>query len=188
MPTTLIIPGLDGSTAGHWQQLWLDHDPDATRVSFTDLGDPVPAAMEMELISAILDHPGAILVGHSLGAILIARVLTKWPQLDVGAALLVAPADPVDHPRIYRFDPISELPLGVPAIVVASQNDPVMRLPRAKALARYWKAGFIDLGMVGHINLASGFGPWPAGLTLRDELIGRAAVPQIGRSRSRALG
>ena len=148
-------------------------------VEFTDLGDPVPAAMEMELISTILEHPGAILFGHSLGAILIARVLAEWPQLDVAAALLVAPADPKDHPRIYRFDPISEMPLGVPATVVASQNDPLMSLSRAKSLARHWKAGFIDLGMAGHINLASGYGAWPAGLMLRDDLIGRSGVLQV---------
>lgn len=178
MTTTLLVPGLDGSTGGHWQQWWHENDPDSVMVEFTDLGDPVPAALEVELISAILEHPGAILVGHSLGAILIARVLAEWPQLDVAAALLVAPADPKDHPRIYRFDPITEMPLGVPATVVASQNDPLMTLARAKALARYWQAGFMDLGMAGHINLASGFGPWPAGLMLRDDLIGRANAPQ----------
>ena len=86
--------------------------------------------------------------------------------------------NPRDHPRLYRFDPISELPLGVPATVVASRNDPLMRLARARSLAKHWRAGFIDLGAAGHVNLASGFGPWPAGLMLRDDLIRRAAVPQ----------
>lgn len=183
MTTTLLVPGLDGSSEGHWQQWWRANDPGSHLVPFTDLGDPVPAAMEMELIARILEHPGAILVGHSLGAILIARVLAEWPQLDVSGALLVAPAEPRDHPRIYRFDPIPELPLGVPATVVASQNDPLMSLSRAKSLARHWRAGFIDLGRAGHINLASGFGPWPAGLMLRDDLLGRAMVPpeQEGR-------
>ena len=94
MTTTLLVPGLDGSSGGHWQQWWQANDPKAFMVEFTDLGAPVPAAMEMELISAILEHPGAILVGHSLGAILIARALAEWRQLDVAAALLVAPADP----------------------------------------------------------------------------------------------
>lgn len=173
MTTTLLVPGLDGSTEGHWQQWWLDHDPEAVMVGFTDLGDPVPAAMEVELNSAILAHPGAILVGHSLGAILIARVLAEWPQLDVAGALLVAPADPVDHRRIYRFAPVSERPLGVTATVVYSRNDPLMRADRARDLARAWKAGHFDLGEAGHINLAAGYGPWPLGLQLRDALVGR---------------
>jgi predicted alpha/beta hydrolase family esterase len=173
MITTLLVPGLDGSTGGHWQQWWNETDPSAKMVSFTDLGDPVPSAMEMELVSAILEHPGCILVGHSLGAILIARILDEWPQLDVAGALLVAPAEPKDHPRIHRFDPIRERPLGVPSIAVISQNDPLMGHARAKQLARSWKAGLIDLGMAGHINLASGFGPWPLGLELRDDLLAR---------------
>ena len=173
MITTLLVPGLDGSTGGHWQQWWLDRDPEAAMVHFTDLGDPVPAAMEVELIEAILENPGCILVGHSLGAILIARVLAEWPQLDVAGAMLVAPADPMEHKRLYRFNPISEVPLGVPATAVISQNDPLMSHAKAKGLAKSWKAGVVDLGQVGHINLASGFGPWPLGLQLRDALLGR---------------
>ena len=78
------------------------------------------------------------------------------------------------------------MPLGVPATVVASQNDPLMSIARAKSLAKHWKAGFIDLGMVGHINLASGYGAWPAGLMLRDDLIGRSGVPQVASSQYHA--
>ena len=178
MITTLLVPGLDGSTDGHWQQWWLENDAESAMVGFTDLGDPVPAAMEVEVIEAILAHPGCILVGHSLGAILIPRVLAQWPQLDVAGVLLVAPADPAHHTRLHRFHSISEEPLALPATAVISQNDPVMDHARAKALAKSWKAGLVDLGQVGHINLASGFGPWPLGLQLRDALLGR----QVERS------
>jgi uncharacterized protein len=190
MVKTLLVPGLDGSTGGHWQQWWHDTDPQAVMVEFTDLGDPVPGAMEVELISAILNHPDAILVGHSLGAILIARVLAEWPQLSVAGALLVAPADPVDHPRLYRFNPISERALGVPATVVISQNDPLMNHARAKDLARGWKAKVIDMGLAGHINLAAGYGPWPMGFDLRDDLIRRGqavARPVSGSGLTAAL-
>lgn len=173
MITTLLVPGLDGSTGGHWQQWWMENDGESAMVTFTDLGDPVPAAMDVELIAAILDNPGCVLIGHSLGAILIARVLAEWPQLDVAGAMLVAPADPLQHTRLYRFNPISQVALGVPATAVISQNDPVMDHAKAKALAKSWKAGVVDLGQAGHINLASGFGPWPLGLQLRDALLGR---------------
>jgi predicted alpha/beta hydrolase family esterase len=176
MITTLLVPGLDGSTDGHWQQWWLQQDDAASMVSFTDLGDPVPAAMEVELISAILAHPGCILVGHSLGAILIARVLTGWPGLNVAGALLVAPADTRNHKRIYRFDPIRSHPLPVPATLVISQNDPLMGHARAVELGKAWGAAVVDLGMAGHINLASGFGAWPLGLQLRDALLARSAA------------
>jgi predicted alpha/beta hydrolase family esterase len=171
--TTLIIPGLDGSREGHWQQWWLDNDPTSRLVRLTELHNPVPEAWELELVSEILDHPNATLVGHSLGAVLITRVLTKWPHLDVKAALLVAPAEDASHPRAKPFTPLPELPLGRPATVVASQNDPWMTHTRARTLAGRWQARFVDLGLAGHINLEAGFGPWPLGFALRDELAER---------------
>lgn len=171
--TTLIIPGLDGSREGHWQQWWLDNDPTSQPVHLTELHNPVPEAWELELVSAILDHPNATLVGHSLGAVLITRVLTKWPHLNVKAALLVAPAEDPSHPRAKPFTPLPELPLGIPATVVASQNDPWMSHTRARKIAGSWQARFVDLGLAGHINLESGFGPWPLGFALRDELAER---------------
>ena len=172
--TTLIIPGLDGSREGHWQQWWLDNDPTSRPVHLTELNNPVPAAWEMELVSAILDNPGAVLVAHSLGAVLVARVLTQWPHLDVKAALLVAPAEDPSHPRAKPFTPLPEKPLGRPVTVVASRNDPWMIPSRSRNLAALWQARFVDLGMAGHINIESGFGPWPLGLALRDELLQRA--------------
>ncbi|MDZ4093976.1 MAG: alpha/beta hydrolase, partial [Paracoccaceae bacterium] len=99
MITTLIIPGLDGSDAPHWQHWWAATDPTALMIDLTDASNPVPDVWEIEVAGAILTHPGAILVGHSLGATLIARLLSKWPQLQVAGALLVAPAEPRRSPR-----------------------------------------------------------------------------------------
>lgn len=92
MTKTLIVPGLDGSPAPHWQDWWAATDPKALMVDLPDPDRPVPAVWEIELASMILRHPDSILVGHSLGAVLIARLLATWPHLRVRAALLVAPA------------------------------------------------------------------------------------------------
>lgn len=173
--TTLIIPGLDGSREGHWQQWWLDNDPTSQPVHLSELHHPVPEEWEQELLSAIMDNPGATLVGHSLGAVLVARVLTRWPYLDVKAALLVAPAEDPGHPRAKPFTPLPELALQVPTTLVASQNDPWMSQTRARKLASLWRSRFVDVGMAGHVNIESGFGPWPLGFALRDELHDRAA-------------
>jgi predicted alpha/beta hydrolase family esterase len=170
MAKTLIIPGLDGSPAPHWQHWWAATDPTALIVDQADWSVPRPEAWEAEVAGAILHHPGSILVGHSLGAILIARLLSKWPQLDVSGVLLVAPADPALSSRLTNFLPLPDGPLGVPARVVASRNDPWMSFGRASALARLWQAEIVDLGFAGHINIASGYGPWPGGLRLRDEV------------------
>jgi len=176
MTKTLIVPGLDGSPAPHWQHWWAATDPSALMVDLSDPSQPRPAVWEAELASTILHHPDCVLVGHSLGAVLISRILTKWPQLKVRAAMLVAPAETAGSERIGRFGPIVERPLGVPALVVASRNDPWMRYSRATSLARSWGAELVDMGMAGHINVASGFGPWLGGKWLRDELLGDSAV------------
>lgn len=83
MTKTLIVPGLDGSPAPHWQHWWAATDPTALMVDLSDPSRPVPAIWEIELASMILRHPDSLLVGHSLGAVLFARLLTNWPHLRV---------------------------------------------------------------------------------------------------------
>ena len=178
MTKTLIVPGLDGSPAPHWQHWWAATDPRALMVDLSDPAKPLPAVWEAELASTILHHPDCVLVGHSLGAVLVARLLTKWPQLKVRAAMLVAPAETAGSDRIGRFGPIPERPLGVPSLVVASRNDPWMRYSRAGSLAQSWGAELVDMGFAGHINVASGFGPWLGGKWLRDELLADSDLPQ----------
>lgn len=171
MSKTLIVPGLDGSPDPHWQHWWAATDPKALMVDLADPGRPVPAVWEIELASMILRHPDCVLVGHSLGVVLIARILARWPQLKVRAALLVAPAETRGSDRIGHFGPIPELRMDIPTTVVASRNDPWMSFGRAAHLARAWGSDLVDLGAAGHINVASGFGPWARGKALRDELI-----------------
>lgn len=187
MPKTLILPGLDGSPAPHWQHWWATIDPSALTVEQYDWSNPTPEAWETELAGAILNHPGCILVGHSLGAILAARILTRWPQLRVSAALLVAPANPETSQRLAAFAGLPDCPLGVPATVVASRNDPWMGFAQSSALATTWRADLVDLGFAGHINSASGYGPWPAALALRDALAARAQQHRPSRDQQRAI-
>jgi predicted alpha/beta hydrolase family esterase len=177
MPKTLILPGLDGSPAPHWQHWWAATDPSALIVEQHDWANPTHEAWEAELAGAILTHPGCILVGHSLGAVLAARILTRWPQLKVSAALLVAPANPDYSRRLSSFAGLPDQPLGVPATLVASRNDPWMSFTQSSQLAHVWGADLVDLGFAGHINVASGFGPWPAALSLRNDLAERAGLP-----------
>lgn len=175
MTKTLIVPGLDGSQAPHWQDWWAKTDPTALMVELSDPSRPQPEVWETELGGMILRHPGCVVVAHSLGAVLTARLLHKWPQLRVRAALLVAPAETSVSERINAFHPIAERPLGVRATVVGSRNDPWMPLSRAKSLAHSFQADFVDLGFAGHINVSSGFGPWAYGKDLRNDLLWRSS-------------
>jgi predicted alpha/beta hydrolase family esterase len=179
MTKTLIVPGLDGSPAPHWQHWWAATDPQALMIDLSDPGRPVPAVWEIELASMILLHPDSILVGHSLGAVLIARLLATWPHLRVRAALLVAPAETKGNNGIGQFGAIPELRLDMPTKVVASRNDPWMGFDRASHLAKAWGSDLIDLGHAGHINVASGFGPWEKGKAMRDNLIAATTAPRL---------
>ncbi|AGT08302.1 RBBP9/YdeN family alpha/beta hydrolase [Paracoccus aminophilus] len=180
MTRTLLVPGLEGSPAPHWQHWWALTDPRAITVDLSDPGSPDPIIWEAELAGQILQHPDSVLVGHSLGAVLITRILAKWPQLRVRAAMLVAPADPAEHSRIGGFAPVAEHALSVPAMVIASRNDPWMGFERLRQLSRAWRADFVDLGDAGHINSEAGYGPWPQGKALRDELLARSATDPDG--------
>lgn len=183
---TLILPGWQGSGPEHWQAHWLDLMDRTVLVrqrdwDHPDLGDWLDAAIE-----AIERHPNPILVGHSLGAILIAHLASRHPDLPIAGALLVAPAD-VDNqadrvPALASFAPIPTGPFGFPAIVVGSRNDPWMPSARARILARMWEAEYVDAGRAGHINGAADLGAWPEGQSLLARLT--AGV----RNRSLALG
>lgn len=170
-PKTLIVPGLDGSPAPHWQDWWARTDPNAMMIEMPDPAKPVREVWQAALAAQVLRHPGSILVGHSLGAVTIAHLLTRWPGLRIRAALLVAPADPAGSDRTRRFGPLPRGRFDVPAIVVASRNDPWMSFDQSRDLADAWGADVYDIGMAGHVNTAAGFGPWAGGKALRDRLV-----------------
>lgn len=180
MRRTLIVPGLDASPAPHWQHWLAVHDPLALTVELSDPACPDPARWEEELAATVIHHPGAVLVCHSLGAVLTVKLLEQWPELPVGGLVLVAPADTLEHDRIAHFGAIPELALPVPSLVAASRNDPWMGFDRSRHLAEQWGSGFIDMGYAGHINTAAGFGPWAGVLSLRDRMR-RAADRQFQR-------
>jgi predicted alpha/beta hydrolase family esterase len=163
----LIVPGVHDSEPEHWQSLWEADIPDARRVVQDEWGNPDCDRWLARLAEEIERHPGAILVGHSLGSTLIAHLVQRRPDLPVGGTLLAAPSDPDLHrspiPGIATFAPLPLAPFPFPAIVVASRTDPYMSIERARVIANVWEATFVDAGEAGHINVASGHGPWPEG-------------------------
>lgn len=174
MTKTLIIPGLDGSPAPHWQAWWAATDPQAHLVDLPSPTAPIATLWETELAGMILRHPDSILVGHSLGAVLVVRLLNKWPQLRVRAALLVAPAEPSRDHRIANFGALPLARLDIPVTLAASRNDPWMSYAQSSELAQSLNAELIDMGHSGHINAAAGFGPWPQAKLLRNALLHRS--------------
>jgi predicted alpha/beta hydrolase family esterase len=188
----LIVPGLGGSGPEHWQTHWERAYPLAQRVEQADWNRPVRADWLSRLTQALRDAPGAILVGHSLGCALIAHLAWRRPDLAIGGALLVAPADVDDDDRIPRdvrdFAPMPLARLPFRAAVVASTNDPYMGLERARTLAKAWGTRFVNAGACGHINIAAGFGPWPDGEALLADLMRETGATASTSLRLRSAG
>ena len=114
------------------------------------------------------------------------------PQYDT-THVYVAPADVDASPAIPaslgNFAGVPRTILPFPSVLVASQNDPYITPDRARLFASAWGATLFDAGACGHINVASGFGPWPQGLQiLRDfaHTIQTAPAPESVSSHSNA--
>jgi len=85
---------------------------------------------------------------------------------------LVGPSDteaPTYPPGTLGFKPMPLNRLPFPSLVVASSDDFYVTLPRAQQFADAWGSRLVNIGNAGHINTASGFGTWPAGLELLQE-------------------
>ena len=173
MTPILIVPGYENSGPGHWQSLWEEEMPGAHRVEMPSWDHPVLGEWVAALDDAIADCGAPpILVGHSLGCIAIVHWAAEH-QREVHGALLAAPTD-VERPdvleRLRTFAPIPRCTLPFPAMVAASSDDPFMDLERARGFAKDWEADLVELGPCGHLNRASGHGPWLRGEVLLAEL------------------
>lgn len=171
----LIIPGLHGSHAGHWQHWWgQDHD-DAHIVQQADWSNPLESEWVEVVERAILNRPDSLIVAHSLGAILVAKLAKSGVAHHIAGALLVAPADitrtSLRHRRTYEFGAMPQDRLPFPMLVVASRDDPYMPLANLLTLAGFWGSRVHDMGAVGHINIESGFGRWTEGYNLAASII-----------------
>ncbi|MGB3335962.1 MAG: alpha/beta hydrolase [Devosia sp.] len=180
---TLIVPGLHGSDTGHWQSWWQADHGDAALVEQADWSNPNADSWLATLELAVIANPRAIVVAHSLGAVLTARLARSRVAPLVAGALLVAPADiertGALHGRSYEFGVIPKDRLPFPSILVMSHDDPYMPFDKAVALGRAWGSRVHDLGQAGHVNVASGFGRWPEGYALARSLIAGDGAQRI---------
>ncbi|RTL34263.1 MAG: serine hydrolase family protein [Rhodocyclaceae bacterium] len=170
-PTVVIVPGLRDHVAEHWQTLLTARLPKVRSVPPLEK-DKLSLAARVEALEETLagvDGP-VILVAHSGGVLIVAH-WAKSPRRPIQGALLATPPDfdtplPTGYPtqealRDNGWFPVPRTPLPFPSIVAASTNDPLGSIDRVEALAGDWDSRFVDIGAVGHLNPASGFGDWP---------------------------
>ncbi|NNG75766.1 alpha/beta hydrolase [Acinetobacter sp. ANC 4277] len=169
---TVIVPGVGGSEHAHWQS-WLQRQlMSCSRVQQKDWNTPVLQNWISEFVNTVAPIQGNMqIVAHSFGCLTTVAALAQHPELNqkIKNLILVAPANPArfgeagfardsqqDYQRYFH-----QLKIAVPTTFLMSENDPWLNFEDAKCLAKAWKLNPINLGQVGHINVASGFGPFP---------------------------
>jgi len=177
LTSVLLIPGLFNSGPEHWQSLWQTKHPEYLRVQQADWETPRCADWIQTLHQSILSvgKGPLVLAGHSLACATIAHYAAKHGDCEgrVAAAFLVAPSDveaPTYPPGSTGFDPMPLRNLPFRSVVAASTDDPYVTLERAEFFARSWGSRLIKIANAGHINAASGHGPWPEGEAWLEQL------------------
>jgi predicted alpha/beta hydrolase family esterase len=189
-PTVLIVPGLRDHVAEHWQTLLESRLRAAgTRVvRVPPMGrDNLECATRVEAIEYMAQAVDGdiVIVAHSGGCVMVAHWAQQTKRPILGA-LLATPPDferpmPEGYPTIEQLGaggwlPVPRDPLPFPSIVAASRNDPLGSYDRVATLALYWGSRLVDLGEVGHLNPASGYGPWPRA----EEFVRELSAPGTG--------
>lgn len=174
----VIVPGWRDSGPGHWQSLWAEALPSASRTTQDDWETPRRANWVASLAEQILAAPSPVVVAaHSLGCITVAHLPLAAAQ-RIRGALLVAPADPERRAVLQDFAPVPHARLPYRSILVASSDDPFCSVRLAGAYARAWGSEFVRLNGAGHINVESGHGDWPLGLALLQSLMAESTASQ----------
>ncbi|NCL72798.1 alpha/beta hydrolase [Rhodococcus sp. YH1] len=190
-PTVVIVPGLRDHVADHWQTLLSERLDDARTVPPLEHDKLDRAARVAALDTVLNDISGpVVLVAHSAGVM----TTVHWaqnPTRPIQGALLATPADlelplPAGYPSGEDLDrggwnPIPRRRLPFPSVVAASRNDPLACHRRVTGMAELWGSRLVDLGNVGHLNPAAGYGYWPRAEELLQELIEHTAASAAAR-------
>lgn len=179
--TVLIVPGLRDHVQAHWQTLLAAQLPKVHSVppmGREDL-DCAKRVQAIEAAMAAIDGP-VVLVAHSGGCVMVAHwAHTSKHAHHVEGALLATPPDfdqpmPEGYPALPELQaggwlPVPRKPLPFRSLVATSDNDPLADRACVLALAKDWGSATVDLGAVGHLNPASGYGEWPMAKALIDQ-------------------
>jgi len=166
----LVVPGWNGSGAGHWQTIWEQKYTRFRRVEQRNWARPSRSEWIAQIDADVADSSSStFLVAHSLGCLAVAHwAATAGKKTDrVAGAFLVAPPWVTQSEQcpaqLTDFLPMPLHRLPFPSLFVASENDPYLPIEIAARLSASWGCQFVDVGQQGHINVSSGHGPWPAG-------------------------
>ncbi len=174
-PTVRIVPGLRDHVDAHWQTL-LALDLEAQRRKVKTVPPMGRNGLDCATRVAAIERAAQAISGPIV-------VVAHWAQQTwrkVHGALLATPPDferpmPEGYPTLDALGangwlPVPRTALPFPSVVAASRDDPLGSYLRTEQLARDWGSRLVDLGSVGHLNPASGYGRWAKAETLIDEI------------------
>lgn len=187
-PTVVIVPGLRDHVEDHWQTL-LAAGLDKVRTVPPLEHDKLSLDARVAALDAVLadiDGP-VVLVAHSAGVMITVHWAARHDRPVAGAILATPPDFTTDLPAGYParpdldangWNPVPRNPLPFPSIVAASTNDPLAAYDIVVDLARDWGSRLVDLGEVGHLNPAAGYGEWPRATELLEDLLSEVEEAQ----------
>jgi predicted alpha/beta hydrolase family esterase len=168
--TIVIIPGLREHVEDHWQTL-LAATLTKVRIVPPLEHDKFSCAARVEAIQKVIgeiDGP-IIVVAHSAGVVMFVHWAQKY-QRPIKGALLATPPDldkplPEGYPNKETLQtndwfPVPRVPLRFSTIVAASESDHLASFLSVAAMATDWHSKLVNIGDVGHLNPASGYGEW----------------------------
>lgn len=181
-PAILFVPGLRDHVEEHWQTILAKKIPGSRTVPPLERDKLSRAARVAALDRALAEIDGpVVLVAHSAGVMITAH-WARSHQRPIQAALLVTPADlesplPAGYPTMDQLCdngwlPIPRAPLPFPSVLAASLNDPLGDFDRVAQMAMDWRSKLVNVGEVGHLNPAAGYGEWRQGEELLRNLCG----------------
>lgn len=173
----LILPGLGNSGPGHWQRRWAERFKSGHVVEQDEWDDPDLRDWTAAIVEAVeAAQKPVVIVAHSLAVSALVHAAPRFPAGKVKGALLVSPPDHEGKavPReAHSFGNMPSDPLPFPSLLVVSNNDELVSPERAADMAAAWGSELHFAGDAGHINEASGHGPWPEGLLMFTRLMQR---------------
>lgn len=171
---TVIIYGWQASLTGHWQ--WWIHDELARRgalVEFPQLSDPDHPKLDVwmrELLEIVEPHQGPVhLVTHSLGTWVADHLITRTDREFLSALQVAPPSPDLMFEDVETFFPP---PMDTARwqskvkhrLLVCGDDDIYIDPPEQEKIARIFDCSMKVIPGGGHINIDSGFGPFPFAL------------------------
>jgi predicted alpha/beta hydrolase family esterase len=164
----LCVPGPGAPDPDHWMRRWQSRLASATLI---EPGEAAPALADW--IAAIAGRVEAaerpiVFVAHGLGVHALAHAAQQMDFSRARGGFLVNPPAPAGLAALSghggEFARAPRAPLPFPSLLVASRDNPHGTFEDMRDLGLDWGSHVIDAGAVGHIDAASGHGPWPEGL------------------------